>query len=520
MKLKSSVLIFSIIAFLLIVFASARLILKKNQVQKKYGQNVSVKISSNEEKSSLENTNLSGEGMNTTFVPLLPSETLISTLNVDFDGDAREDQIVAVYKAGYENLFLIVGLSNPDTNTYDRVAEIKTEISKTRTFSFSTLDMIGEHKMALLYQGIKNNGDSVMKIYHCNRKLRTVELSLIGDFTSDGTIFIHQTERSEAYELSQANGASYIVWVYSSDKSEKQNQNSAVMSQIQTEYIWSREENKYVKNRELKITGSRIAAKELSRIQKNVETFSSYLDGLWYKANSSGTEPLYIHFNSADKEIIFLSDDTEGVYSWEASNLRRSGIYLTTANTIIPSMKRRFDIMLTGVNEVYINVHDDVRMIIKETNQWSGNYKKMSFQTSFENKKTVPLDKEMLSLLTSAQWQNSDGSVFTFKNNEYTYKSELFEESGLFATDLVGSFAVIQFRPKNESSILNSAYAMQYDKVQIEEKPKRRNQKPTVKTVINKDLIHFTPVTLSPVTCYATEGRTLSITKKSNIDNN
>lgn len=519
MKVKTTVLVFSIIALALVIFSGINFFFLKDNKQKKYGQDVNIKISDSGESSSPDDSSLSSDVSNTTFVPLLSSETLISTLNVDFDGDTRDDQIVAVYKAGSEFLFLIVGLYNPDTNAYDRIAEIKTEITKTRTFSFSTLDMVGEHKMALLYQGIKNNGDSVMKIYHCNRKLRTVELVLIGDFTSDGTIFIHQTERSEAYELSQANGASYVVWVYSSDKSDKASQSQEVMSQIQSEYIWNKDEYKYVKNRELKITGSRIAAKELERIQKNVETFSSYLDGLWYRANNTGTTPLYIYFNSDDKEVIFLSDDTEGVYTWEASNLRRSGIYLTTSNAIIPSMKRRFDIMLTGVNEVYVNVHDDVRMIIKETNQWSGTYKKMSFNTSFENKNNLnPID-EYSKILVSSVWDTGDGT-FSFKDNEYFYTSELFTESGLYITDFASNFPVIQFKSYSESSVLNSAYVMHFDEVKIQEKPKKRNQKPVVKTVVNKDIIHFSPVTLSPVTCYASEGRILTLSKKTNIDNN
>ena len=55
-------------------------------------------------------------------------------LTVDFDGDTFDDQVVAVRKAGSPYLFLIVGLYNPDTNSYGRSAEIATEISKVRTF--------------------------------------------------------------------------------------------------------------------------------------------------------------------------------------------------------------------------------------------------------------------------------------------------------------------------------------------------------------------------------------------------
>ena len=57
---------------------------------------------------------VSDESVLTSFVPLLPTETLMSTLTVDFDGDTFDDQVVAVRKAGSPYLFLIVGLYNPD----------------------------------------------------------------------------------------------------------------------------------------------------------------------------------------------------------------------------------------------------------------------------------------------------------------------------------------------------------------------------------------------------------------------
>ena len=138
MKVKTTALVFSIIALALVIFSGINFFFLKDNKQKKYGQDVNIKISDSGESSSPDDSTLSSDVSNTTFVPLLSSETLISTLNVDFDGDTRDDQIVAVYKAGSEFLFLIVGLYNPDTNAYDRVAEIKTEITKTRTFS-STL---------------------------------------------------------------------------------------------------------------------------------------------------------------------------------------------------------------------------------------------------------------------------------------------------------------------------------------------------------------------------------------------
>ena len=105
----------------------------------------------------------------TSFVPLLATETLIGTAAFDFDGDGLDDQIAAVRKAGLPEIFLIAGLYNPNLNSYVRAAEIATEVTKTRTFSYSGIDMTGDHRMALVYQGEKRDGGSVLALYHCQK---------------------------------------------------------------------------------------------------------------------------------------------------------------------------------------------------------------------------------------------------------------------------------------------------------------------------------------------------------------
>lgn len=508
--------ILSVIFLAAIIFI--RLVLFKNS----YGNTIAktvIPTSSNQEKTE----NSSSESIEepevlTSFIPLLSTETLMNTMMLDFDGDNYEDQVIAIRKANSPYLFLVVGLYNPETNVYDRVAEIATEVTKERTFSYSNLDMTGEHMTALVYQGVKTNGDSVMKIFHCRRRRGGAEIINIGDFTSDGTIFILQSERSEAFELNQEKGKCFPVWVYSSDKNEEQNQSNASVSQIQTEYKWNEEEGKYTQSRQLRITGSRMAARELNRLLNgNVATFAQFLNGLWYKTTNTGSSPSYIYFNYESKEVIFLSEDTEGVYSWEDSSLRRSGIFLTTANTIISSMKRRFDIMLTDVNQVSIHVRDDVgTMQIREANQWDGTYKKLSFQSTFgETKVVYPHEEYLKSLTENRVWIDEDGRYYSFEANSFKRTSSEQEETGLFVMDTVGPYSVIQFR---ESGLVKSdirpAYAIKYKTTQETIPAKRKGQKPTIKTVVDKDTILMTPVTLSPVNCYADEGKMITLKKQ------
>ena len=457
-----------------------------------------------------DSSRVSDNSVQTSFIPLRPTETLMETLTLDFDGDNLDDQVIAVHKAGSPYLFLIVGLYNPDTNAYDRVAEISTEISKVKTFSYNSLDVIGDHRNALVYQGMKNNGDSVMRIYLCRKRRGSVELQNIGDFSSDGTIFILQTERSEAYELSQAKGASYSVWVYSSDKSDAND--TTGVNQVQTEYKWDADSQTYRQARQLHVKGSRIAAKELARIQNGtVETFAQFLNGLWYKTTTTGSVPLYIYFDYDSKEVIFLSDDTEGVYSWEDSSLRRSGIYLTVVNTVIPSMKRRFDIMLSGMKEVNIHVHDNVGMIIKESTQWDGAYKKMSFQSTFGEAKKEKKCRAYAKILMeeNSRWKDDDERLFSFGEGVVHVVNGESETNAVFVLDDVGEFPIVQFREFTEQPLLQTTYVMQFRTYEVEVPAKNRRSKPTKRTETDTSTVILTPVRFSPSTCYPTDGRTI-----------
>lgn len=501
MKSKSAVVIASAAAVLAVVIL-LRIFVFKHSAAVLTPKIVTPIASNSKDASKSKSEMLSDSASLTSFVPLLATETLISTTVFDFDGDNFDDQVAAVHKAGSQNIFLIVGLYNPSTNSYIRAAEISTEVSKTRTFSYAGIDMTGTHRTALVYQGEKTNGESVLRMYHCQHQKEKIEILTIGNFSSDGTIFIQQTERSESYELSQTRGESFAVWVYSSDKRSGKTSENAVVNQIQTEYRWSETEQKYIQSKQLNITGSTLAAKELSRIQNgNLETFANFLTGLWYKTTSDGMNPRYIHFNYDTKEVIFLSEDTEGVYSWEDSNLRRSGIYLTAVNTIIPSMKRRFDISLTGINEVRILVHDNVGMIIKENNQWDGIYHKLSFQTTFGEAKSVSNAEQIVKKLReNSAWSDGNGNNFVFTGNTFRISGNA-EENGIFAMDDVGQFTVIQFRSTVSPSMLSGAYSIRF-------LPKQE-----ANAASDTDSVVFSPVRLAPNTCYPADGYAFTLTK-------
>ena len=124
-KKLALVTLLTVIVVLLGVFA-IRFIFFHNE----YGNIRPVVVNPTSEENSSEESTLQAQtndtDIHTSFIPLLPTETLMDTLTIDFDGDTLDDQIIAIRKANSPNLFLIVGLYNPNTNSYERSAEIST----------------------------------------------------------------------------------------------------------------------------------------------------------------------------------------------------------------------------------------------------------------------------------------------------------------------------------------------------------------------------------------------------------
>lgn len=454
-----------------------------------------------------------------TFVPLYSGETLISTLTIDINNDGYDDEVIIVRKASSQNLWIVAALIDSESGLYERLEPIETQFSRTRTFSYMGMDVTGEHKNALVYQGLADDGNYIMKIYLCTEELGKHYLRNIGDFSCDGTVFIQQTERSESYALAMSKGESFSVWVYKSDVPQNPVENngaektSVAQNQIQQEYKWNPSSQKYELAREINVTAGRLAATELSRIQDGtVETFAAFLEGLWYKTSNTDGNIRYMYFNYDNNEIIQLYKDTQEVYEWEDSKVRHNGIYLTAVNADIMNLHRRFDIALVNTDEIKITLRDDINLIISANTQWDGNYKKMSLKETFGDFSPVTTDGNYLKELQKGDaWTTADTTVsLTFGEFTYSLLNGGLTETGVYSVDKIGSYNVIQFRSDSEGSVLGDVYSMEFGTKVITETVKR---KPVEKVVTDYDTITFTPVKITSTDCFATEGRSYILTR-------
>ena len=453
-----------------------------------------------------------------TFIQLLSSETLINSITIDFNNDGYDDEVITVRRTGSEDFTIVPGLFNPDTADYDRLASIPTTISRIRTFSISGMDLTGDHRNALIYQGVDDDENYVMSLFLWEstggeEDYSSGSLINIGNFVSDGTIFIQQTERSDSYQLSLSRGESFSIWVYESEKiTDEKGQVTAGQNQIQKEYKWNASAKQYELADEIKVTAGRLAANELSRIQDGtVETFAAFLDGLWYKTSNEDSVIRYIYYNYDKREIILLQSDSQEVYEWDDSKLRHNGIYLYTVNSDITNLQRRFDILLTSVDEIKVALYDSIGLIIKESSAWDGQYKKLSLQSSIDEITVEEKNAFVAALETQEPWTTADGmNTFVLNDFRYTFTFDGMQEEGIFSVMNIGTYNVLELRATSFESTLNQTYAMEFGTKTVTETVKKKTVE---KVVTDYDTIIFTPVKITPTDCFATDGKVYTFTR-------
>ena len=393
--------------------------------------------------------------LQTSLIELQPGETLLNALSIDMNNDAFDDQIISIRKNNSPSIYLVTGIYNPKKKIYERTSEIETEITQTNTFSFSVLDMTGDHINALTYTGLNEKEETVLKVFLPDLESKKFKYTPIAEFEADATIFIQQLQRSDPYSFSQTQGESFPIWVYSSDTSKGKDS----LDQIQTMYDWDRFAKKYMKVSENRVAGKKIAAAELLKIQDGTpQTFERFLDGLWYKSSADDSNLRYVFFNAEKREIIFSADKTQEIYHWNTTSLRRSGANLSMVNNSVTSLVRRFDVSLNDIDEIKVKVNDEVKMAITQETLWDGTYKKISLQSL--NNQQNGFDSEILKRIESSShiWTTNTNASVTIKNGQYTATNESWTANGAVTSLRIKGTTLLQFKAFSEEKFLHGYY--------------------------------------------------------------
>ena len=420
---------------------------------------------------------------NTSLVQLNLDETLITTLSVDINLDTFEDQIIAVKKANKPNIVLIIGLYNSKTSEYQRFTEIQTSIFQVKTFSLMTMDLAGNHTNTLVCTGFSSNNDSILQAYNPKSEKNRFSIVKIIDLKTDGTIFIQQAQRNDNYSIYNMNADCFPIIMYSTEETPE----GTDFEQVQTTYEWNKKTEVYEPTATTRLSSKKITAKELARIlDGTIPTFTNFLDGLWYRTNTTGQQR-YIFFDPKSEEIIFFDQAIQEVYDWLNNTLRKNGVYISASNKSISNLVRYFNIDLVSVDEIRVRVRDDVRMIIGTDTLWDGVYKKTSQKMNSVQSKTTATNIIKTMEDGAGKWNFQDNSV-VFTDGVFSLSNKDKKESGVYTHTTLFNTDLIQFRADQENCKLNGFFMYKQ----------------------NEDRIDFIPVTVTTSSCII-EGTTSPI---------
>jgi hypothetical protein len=176
----------------------------------------------------------------------------------------------------------------------------------------------------------------------------------------EGAIFVRETDRTQAYQMGMANGASFPIVAYGRDA-----QSSNILDQIEIIYTYDSATNRYEQSKLTRIPGKQIEEQRMREILSGgTKSFENFLTGLWYYVAPGGIvdNRQYIYFDPQSREVIFYVDETQQVFTWQHSGATRSGLYMASQNISVQTLRRSLDIALESLESIRVKVFEDVRL--------------------------------------------------------------------------------------------------------------------------------------------------------------
>ncbi|MDR2445934.1 MAG: pallilysin-related adhesin [Treponema sp.] len=307
-------------------------------------------------------------------------EILAVVLNENFDADVQEEQILAYrYLTDSDEGIYIAYVDFDETeDVYKRVWDAKTLVTGTGTLELYTLDMIGDRVPCVIVSGM-NGGEHTLTAFRWNQEAyaaaaMSAPFNKIAEIQIDGAITIQRVERTQAYQLGLSNGKDFRIAAYGRDV-----ESPNVLDQVEIIYTYNAEKNEYEQSGMIRIPGKQVEERRVREILSGgARGFEAFITGLWYFVRPDGAidSRQYIYFDPHNKEVIFYTDETQQVFTWQNSGATRYGLYISTQNISVQTLRRSLDIALESLESIRVKVFEDVRLKIGNDTGWDGSYRK------------------------------------------------------------------------------------------------------------------------------------------------
>ncbi|MDR1072364.1 MAG: pallilysin-related adhesin [Treponema sp.] len=303
-------------------------------------------------------------------------EIVVGVLNENFDADIQEEQILAYRNLADANDSIYIAYVDFDETeeVYKRVWEAKTLVSRPGTFELYTLDMIGDRVPCVIVSGMNGGEEHTLTAFRWNQAAQADPFDKIAEIQIEGAITIRRAERTQAYQLGQSNGKDFPIAAYGRDV-----ESSSILDQVEIIYAYNAARNEYEQSAVIRMPGKQVEERRVREILSGgARGFEAFITGLWYFVRPDGAidSRQYIFFDPSNKEVIFYTDNTQQVFTWQNSGATRYGLYISTQNISVQTLRRSLDIALESLESIRVKVFEDVRLKIGNDAGWDGSYRK------------------------------------------------------------------------------------------------------------------------------------------------
>ena len=379
--------------------------------------------------------------------PLDSGELALSALNIDFDNDSIEEQIVAFRsQSGVENQVAITLFAFDERGRqYRRLWNAPIAALTPGTVSLYTQDLLGDRSHCIIITGMNTQGDHTMTVFRKDPQSdRNRPFALIAEIRIGGSITVQETERPLAYQQGIARGQPFVISASGHDSASEN-----MLDRVEIAYAYNSARGIYEQSSITRVPGSQIEERRLREILTGeAKGFENFINDLWYHLTPQGTidRGQYLYFDPEKREIIFFGDGTQQVFVWNYSNSTRYGLYVSSHNISVTTLRRFLDIELESLDSIRIRVIEDLRLKIFLSASWDGSYRRAGAvaRALIEEKSARPY--------TDAVYDSSMGRLRFHANGEYELSSSGTLSKGRYAFFRTGSYDLLELRPERNGA--------------------------------------------------------------------
>ncbi|MDR1412051.1 MAG: pallilysin-related adhesin [Spirochaetaceae bacterium] len=404
-------------------------------------------------------------------IALNAGELLVTVLTQDFNGDLVDEQIIA-----YRNLsepenriYLCYVVFDRQINGYRRIWDIPTVVTRPGTISLYTQDITGDRGVCLILTGMNSGEARTMTIFKQNPgNDEEIPFDKIAEIEIDGSIQIQETDRTQAYRMGLTTGKSFTIAAYGRDP-----ESDNILDQIEVIYSYNPGTNRFEESRLTRIPGSQIEQRRVRELLSGgSREFENFISGLWYYVSPQGTLDTrqYIYFDPKNRELIFYSDEVQQVFTWQNSSATRYGIYISSQNISVTTLRRSVDIELESLNSIRVKIFEDVRLKIGVSDSWQGSYRKAEPRRGEDGRRPFSIiaadssgegEPGPLVSYLDAAYDGPIGKLVFLKSGEYELRSGNVSSRGNYAFFTLDNRIVLELRPGTITGVSRETYLVE-----------------------------------------------------------